>query len=304
LRRLRPELSSNEWDPSALLPHEQAAGDVTEIVKAFYEEHPFPNYDDHESLRSLVSKSRSGLYAKLLGEQLPDNADVLEVGCGTGQLSNFLGITCRSVTGTDLCLNSLGLAGTFRSSHGLSRVRFLQMNLFRPALKPEQYDVVLCNGVLHHTSDPYGGFRSIARLLRPGGLIVIGLYNTYGRLLLDARRVVFRLTGGRFKWIDSYLRTTPMSAEKIDAWFHDQYRHPHESKHTMGEVLDWFRKSGFEFVHGVPPTSPWTDYSEDAALFEREAAGNALERAIAQTQMIATGSREGGFFIMIGRKVG
>jgi SAM-dependent methyltransferase len=115
-------------------PHDQASGDVTEIVKAFYEEHPFPNYDDHESLRSLVSKSRSGLYAKLLGEQLPDNADVLEVGCGTGQLSNFLGITCRSVTGTDLCLNSLGLAEAFRSSHGLSRVRFLQMNLFRPAL--------------------------------------------------------------------------------------------------------------------------------------------------------------------------
>ena len=39
-----------------------------------------------------------------------------------------------------------------------------------------QFDVVLCNGVLHHTSDPYGGYRGIARLVKPGGLIVVGLY--------------------------------------------------------------------------------------------------------------------------------
>ncbi len=279
-----------------------APDDVTEIVKAFYEEHPFPNYDDHESLRSLVSKSRSGLYAKLLGEQLPDNADVLEVGCGTGQLTNFLGITCRSVTGTDLCLNSLGLAEEFRSSHGLSRVRFVQMNLFRPALKPEQYDVVLCNGVLHHTSDPYGGFRSIARLLRPGGLIVIGLYNRYGRLALATRRRIFQLTGGRFQWIDPYLRSTPMSRGKKSAWFADQYEHPHESSHTMGEVLSWFAETGFDFVHSVPSMNAWDPFDEDEKLFASAKAGTPVDRALAQAKMVFTGSREGGFFIMIGRK--
>ena len=35
------------------------------------------------------------------------------------------------------------------------------MNLFKPCFKPEQFDVVLCNGVLHHTADPWGGFQSI-----------------------------------------------------------------------------------------------------------------------------------------------
>ena len=197
-------------------------GDVTDLVKSFYEEHPFPNYDDHDSLSSLISKSRKGVYARLLAEQIPYNARILEVGCGTGQLSNFLAIGCRTVIGTDLCMNSLRMAETFRRQQGLSRVRFLQMNLFKPALKPEQFDVVLCNGVLHHTSDPYGGFKSISRLVKPGGHIIIGLYNTYGRLLLDARRQVFKLTGGKFKWIDPYMRKTRLSAGKQDAWFHDQ----------------------------------------------------------------------------------
>lgn len=285
-------------------PHEKTDGDVTEIVKGFYEEHPFPNYDEDESIRSLVAKSRKGVYGRLLGEQILYNARVVEIGCGTGQLTNFLGVGCRTVIGTDLCLNSLRLAERFRQTHGLSRVRFMQMNLFKPALKQEQFDVVLCNGVLHHTSDPYGGFQSIARLVRPGGHIVIGLYNTYGRLLLDMRRFIFRLTGGRLKWIDPHIRQTRMSAEKKDAWFSDQYRHPHESKHTMGEVLQWFQANGFDFVNAVPKYRARDKFNSNERLFEPAESGTPFDRALAQAKMIVTGSREGGFYIVIGRKRG
>jgi len=184
----------------------RAGGDVTEAVKSFYEETPFPNYDDHDSVRSLIEKSRRGVYARLLNEAIGANTTVLEAGCGTGQLSNFLGITCRRVVGTDLCMNSLRLGETFRREHHLSRVRFVQMNLFRPCFKPAQFDVVLCNGVLHHTSDPYGGFRALVPLVRPGGHIVIGLYNRFGRAATNARRAIFRLTGNRARWLDPYLR--------------------------------------------------------------------------------------------------
>ena len=166
-------------------------------MKAFYEETPFPNYDDHDSIRSLIEKSRRGLYARALDSAIPYNASVLEVGCGTGQLTNFLGISCRQVIGADLCLNSLRLGNSFRRAHNLDRVRFLQANLFRLPFQPEQFDVVLCNGVLHHTSAPREGSRGLIPLLRPGGHIIIGLYNTYGRLMTDLRRRVFRLTGGR-----------------------------------------------------------------------------------------------------------
>jgi hypothetical protein len=38
----------------AFLPHDRARGDVTELMKAFYEEHPFPNYDGMDDLGSLI----------------------------------------------------------------------------------------------------------------------------------------------------------------------------------------------------------------------------------------------------------
>jgi carbamoyltransferase len=290
--------------PQMFWPHDKitSSTDVTETVKAFYEETPFPNYDDHDSVRSLIEKSRRGLYARVVDESIPYNSDVLEVGCGTGQLTNFLGISCRRVIGTDMCLNSLRLAEKFRREHGLNRVRFVQMNLFKPCFKPEQFDVVLCNGVLHHTADPHGGFESILKLVRPGGHIVIGLYNKYGRLMTDLRRNIFRVTGGRAQWLDAYLRSRFTTPEKRRAWYNDQYRHPHESKHTFDEVLDWFDQSGLEFVRGVPSITTDGNDLGRGNLFEPTGKGTKLEHFLIQSREIVTGNNEGGFFIMIGKK--
>ena len=290
--------------PQLYWPHDAAGdpGDVTERVRAFYEETPFPNYDDHDSTRSLIEKARKGRYARQLDAAIPYNASVLEVGCGTGQLTNFLGISCRSVVGADLCLNSLRLANAFRRDHALDRVRFLQANLFRLPFERDAFDVVLCNGVLHHTSDPFGGFARLVPLVRPGGHIVVGLYNTYGRLMTDCRRGVFRMTRGAARWIDPYLRSAPMSDRKSDAWFADQYLHPHESKHTIGEVLGWFARTGIEFVRGVPATGAGEDDGADATLFDAADPGSKWDHFRVQLEQIAEGNREGGFFIMIGRR--
>jgi carbamoyltransferase len=294
----------DEGIPLLFWPHEAPANgaDITEMVKAFYEKTPFPNYDDHDSVRSLIEKSRRGLYANKLNQAVPFNGTVLEVGCGTGQLTNFLGVSCRRVFGADLCLNSLRLAEGFRSKHGLHRVRFVQMNLFRPCFKPGQFDVVLCNGVLLTTHDPFAGFRSLVPLVRPGGHLVIGLYNTFGRLATDFRRVVFRLTGGRGQWLDPYLRSERLSEAKRRAWFADQYLHPHETKQTIGEVLGWFRSCGLEFVRGIPSVTVGGDDLSSADLFDPAPPGSRFDHFLVQLKQVYTGSREGGFFVMIARK--
>ena len=242
------------------------------------------------------------MYARALDRAIPYNTTVLEVGCGTGQLANFLGVSMRRVIGTDMCMNSLRLGEEFRRKHGLNRVRFVQMNLFRPVFAHGQFDVVLCNGVLHHTAAPFDGFRGLVPLVKPGGHIVIGLYNRYGRLFTDIRRGIFRLTGGRARWIDPVLRRGGIGAGKRKAWFADQYEHPHESVHTVDEVLGWFDGEGLEFVRGVPSVTPYADDLAGGDLFASRARGSGLERMLAQAQTVVTGNREGGFFLMIARK--
>jgi SAM-dependent methyltransferase len=270
-------------------------------VKAFYEETPFPNYEDFDSVGSLLNKARRGRFAKLLDDQIPPGSLVLECGCGTGQLSNFLSIANRNVLGTDICLSSLGLGREFKERSGLDRAHFIQMNLFRPCLKRGSFDLAVSNGVLHHTSDPRGGLESIATLVKPGGHVILGLYHRYGRLTTDLRRQIFRASGDRFTFLDPNLRQKDARAARWQAWFMDQYKNPHESKHTIGQVMKWLPGAGLEFVKSLPGTKPLQAVSEQ--LFEYEEPGGAFERWIAELGMIRGGSREGGFFVVVAKKV-
>lgn len=295
---------SEQGIPLLFWPTEGLQGrDVTDIVKAFYEETPFPNYDDMDSPERLREKAERGLFAQRLNEQIPHGATILECGCGTGQLSNFLGLTWgRSVFATDVCLNSLRLGHAFKERHHIANVSFVQMNLFRPVFRSESFDFVISNGVLHHTADPFLGFRSILGCLKKGGYILVGLYNTYARLTTDLRRLVFRVTRDRFRFLDSRLMDTSLNEARKRAWFRDQYKHPHESKHSLGEVLRWFDETGVEFINSIPKCTPTQTFARKEELFVENPRGTRLDHFAVQLGMLLHGGREGGFFIMIGRK--
>jgi SAM-dependent methyltransferase len=283
----------NEWD--------QSRDDVTMTVKSFYEETPFPNYDDFDNVGWLVEKARKGVFAKLLDDQIPFGARILECGCGTGQMSNFLSVANRTVFGSDMSLHSLSLGEEFKEKNDLRTVHFIQMNLFRPCFKPGTFDLVICNGVLHHTSDPFLGFQSIAKLVRPKGYVLIGLYHKYGRTVTNIRRQIFRMSGDRFAFLDPNLRRGETSVSKKRAWFMDQYKHPHESTHTIREALAWLDSAGLKFVKSIPKTNGRT-FSPSERLFAPEPPGSRLQQALAEAAMVLSGSREGGFFIVIAQK--
>tara|TARA_B100000579_G_scaffold131039_1_gene105745 strand:+ start:660 stop:1652 length:993 start_codon:yes stop_codon:yes gene_type:complete len=276
--------------------------DVTVDVKNFYEETPFPDYENIDSISSLVNKSEKGFYAKFLNEQIPFSARVIEVGCGTGQLTNFLSIASRKVVGVDLCFNSLRLAENFRKNNNLENASFYQMNLFNPIFKEKSFDLVICQGVLHHTSDPYLGYKSIEKLVKPGGYIIIGLYNFYGRLITDFRRMIFNITGNRFKQLDPRLKKIDRGSKKRNSWFNDQYKHPHESKHTISEVLKWFDKHDYTFINAIPKIKPFSPITYEEKLFRKNERGYFYHHILSQLGTIIPGYKEGGLFIMIGRK--
>ena len=290
--------------PLLFYPHDRAQqkGDVTELVKAFYEENPFPNYDDIDSEETLVEKARKGVFARLLDEQIPQGAFVLEVGCGTGQLTNFLGMHYnRKVFGSDMCLHSLRLANGFRDRCGIKNAGFVQMNLFRPCFQEQSFDLVVCNGVLHHTADPLGGFKSIARLVKPNGAIVIGLYNKIGRLTTDFKRFLFRASADKLSFLDGHMRNRQYNADRKRAWFFDQYKHPHESKHTYSEVMDWFESNGFEYLFSIPKIEAGA-FTNDEQLFAKHDKGTRFTRLLTELEMLLQGGVDGALYIMIGRK--
>lgn len=275
------------------------ADERTETVRRFYEVAPFPGYRERDTLSGLRARADRSEFARLLDRAIPGDAKVLEVGCGTGQMSLYLARARRTVIGADLTRPSLLLAAGAARRFGVDQALFVETDLNRPGLKPGAFDVVYCSGVLHHTPDPKAAFRSIVGLAKPGGLVVIGLYNAFARIPLRLRRAVARMSGYRFIPFDPVLRDRASEPERRTAWLRDQYRHPEEHRHTLGEVAGWFERAGVDYIRAYP-----------SALIGEEP-GDLLAPAedlwppetwLKQLGWMGALGHEGGLFVTIGRR--
>src|SRR3954467_778904 len=292
--RCAVEYAAPDGIPDLRLPAEPR----TERVRQFYAQAPFPGYPPRDSLSSLRARAGRSAFARALDAAIPGDASVLEMGCGTGQLSLFLATADRTVVGADLTRASLELAQAAAQRFGVRGVRFVETDLRNPGLRREAFDVVVCNGVLHHTPDPRASFDALCRLVRPGGVLVVGLYNAFARLPLRARRLVARLTGYRWIPADPVLRDRRTEPDRREAWVRDQYRHPEEHRHTLGEVRSWFHQRGLAYVRSFPSILLGGEANE---LFVQEDDW-ALERGVAQLSWMHTLGHEGGLFVAVGAK--
>ncbi len=279
-----------------------AKDDVTEIVKQFYEKTPFPNYDDLDNRRALLEKARAGRFARLLNEQIPYGAAVVEIGCGTGQLTNFLSIAHRSVLGIDVCLNSLRLAQRFKEANSLDRgdVRADE------SLQTGAEGSVLRRRHQQRRPAPHGQLPRGVQARRTTGE-ARRIPGHRARTAPSAGRCTTRAArstaGPASPAAGSIPQLGRISADgKREAWFQDQYCHPHESAHTLDEVFGWLDEDRFDFVNSIPKPRGGIELAPQERMFEPRDAGTAVTRFMSQLANMSSGYREGGFFIVIGQR--
>jgi SAM-dependent methyltransferase len=272
----------------------------TETVRRFYNAAPFPGYPPRDSLHALRARAARSPFARLLDRAIPGDARIVDIGCGTGQTSLYLARADRVVVGADLTRASLRLGRAAAERFGLERAQFVETDLQRPGLKASAFDVVYSSGVLHHTPDPHASFARMARLARPGGTIVLGLYNTLARIPSRLRRLTARAFGLRHVPFDPVLRERSTEPERREAWLRDQYQHPEEHRHTLAEVQRWFAENRVYYQRAYP-SAVFGDVPEE--LFERAADNWRPEGWLAQLSWIGTLGHEGGLFFTIGRRL-
>jgi len=274
----------------------------TEAVREFYSAAPFPGYSPRETLITLRERGRRSEFARLLDEAIPAGARVLELGCGTGQLCLFLATPDRVVIGADLARSSLELGAEAAKRFGVEGVLFVETDLRRPGLQAGAFDVVVCSGVLHHTPDPRKAFSAVARLVRPGGHVVLGLYNAFARLPHRLRRGIARLSGFRVLPFDPVLRGRRAEPARRIAWFRDQYQHPEEHRHTLRQVKRWFRENEIEYLRAYPSALLGSDDSGSPGLFRPAPDDWGFESFLAQLSWMRSLAAEGGLFVTVGQR--
>ena len=272
---------------------------LTKIQSDFYNDVKFPNYDNVEDFGSLLDKSRRNIFVKKLDDEIPMGSNILEAGCGTGQMSIVLSRYARQIYGIDLSKGSLIEAKQFINSNDIKSVHLFRMNIFKLFFEENTFDVIISNGVLHHTYNPKLAFSKLVRVLKPGGIIVIGLYHRYGRIIQKIRQSLIKNFGDSFKFLDKRFREK-ISNKKKYAWFLDQYKNPSETTHTYLEVLNWFKDENIEFLSSIP-----FDFNPENKLFQKREAKNRFEIFLNEISLAFNLRQisEGGFFVMIGKKL-
>jgi SAM-dependent methyltransferase len=279
---------------------DESSGSAVQTLRRFYERSPFPGYPERDTLHALRARAGRSPFAQLLDRAIPGDARIVDVGCGTGQMAIYLARGDRTVVGADLSRPSLRLGADAARRFGLERVQFVQTDLHRAGLRDASFDVVFSSGVVHHTPDPAAAFATLARLARPGGTIVVGVYNAFARIPLRLRRLVARAT--RFRWIpfDPVLREREAEPARREAWLRDQYQHPEEHRHTLAEVQRWFAENGVEYLRAYPSALVCDD---DRELFEAAPDNWRPEGWLAQLGWMRALGHEGGLFFTVGRRL-
>jgi SAM-dependent methyltransferase len=138
----------------------------------FYDQHPFDWVapDLSEPIGEFVSRPLVDLIEKLDSGSL-----VLDIGCGPGRVLGVLGLRRIKCIGLDCSRVSMGMAA---SRYGCPGV--VGDNLLLP-FADACADVVISDGVIHHTEDPQAAFAENCRVLKHSGRMYLAVYKSAGR---------------------------------------------------------------------------------------------------------------------------
>ena len=190
---------SNVW---FALPHGEPGTLPRDLVARLPEDDPVLESDRRQAARVLAERARVASesfrrqgadWDEMRALDLPAQAveaallalvpesgagRLLDIGTGTGRVLELLAPRVSQGIGVDASKAMLALARSRLARTGLSHCSVRLADMYRLPLAEASFDLAVMQMVLHYAEDPPGVLAEVARVLRPGGrLIVIDLAN-------------------------------------------------------------------------------------------------------------------------------
>jgi len=159
----------------------------SERVRDFYDHYGTREWERLE--KTLQGRIKYAIHRRFLDETVLEGVRVLDAGCGPGRFALDLARRGARLTLADISQTQLDLARVHLESAGLleSVEAFHCLDIVdMQELETESFDVVVCYGAaVSYTYDRYEtALRELARVLRPGGRLLISVVSLYGTLRL------------------------------------------------------------------------------------------------------------------------
>jgi SAM-dependent methyltransferase len=193
-------------------------------VKEFYSKIKFPGnytFDDIDFYQSKIANP----YLKIIDDHLDDDLKILDIGCGTGYILNLFAHRYKSsFDGIDFS-DAIDVAKSFSKQNNVKNIKYFKSD-FLQIDQTEKYDIVLCQGVLHHIPDYKKAVDLIKKITKKK--LILAVYHPSGKILKKYFKIDYR---------SDLLRA-------------DQEDVPFETTFNKHEVLSMF--TGFKLVESYP----------------------------------------------------
>jgi tetratricopeptide (TPR) repeat protein/SAM-dependent methyltransferase len=245
----------------------EISDDVSLKVREQYEENPYPRWMKlsipikAKSITAVCDELNLQLHAKNIKNVTAPA--ILIAGCGTGQhaietASRFSG--CH-VTAVDLSLASLAYAQRKSNELRFSNIEYIQADILHLHQIGKAFDIIESVGVLHHMDEPMAGWRVLTDLLKPSGLMRIGLYSELARnAIVEVRKEIVALKVGTSKAdIRKFRQSLAVSHnethQRLTMWsdffslstMRDLIFHVQEHRFTLPQIKNCLDELGLKF---------------------------------------------------------
>lgn len=234
--------------------------DQSSKIPDFYKNYPFPNIKiakRSDLYNTLIYNLVYGLTKKYLDKYQGKKIKILDIGCGTGELPLGLAKLNCQIAAVDLNDNSLNVARLRAKNFSIRNINFKKADFVKDKFPLNYYDVVFSIGVLHHLKNPEENFEKLTKLVKVGGLIVIGIYNPYGSFKVRIIRGILKILAGENfdKKIEIYrklfYRRPLTETEKVA--MADAFANPYRRYYTFEALLNWFKDNNIQYLDSTPP---------------------------------------------------
>ena len=254
------------------IPSATAIDDVVSLrVRQQYEENPYPRWvragaaPPPTTIEAYLQRRFPGAPIRPLEADGP--LDILVAGCGTGRSTIELAqhFTDARFLAADLSTASLAYAKRKTPAALAPRIDFVQADILKLDTLGRSFDVINASGVLHHMAEPFAAWQLLAGLLRPSGLMHVGLYSERARRdIVAARQFIaehgFAATPSGIRQAREALATSPHRAVTYSGDFYgisdcrDLLFHVQEQRMTIPQIKDFLDRAGLAFLgFDLPP---------------------------------------------------
>jgi SAM-dependent methyltransferase len=251
----------------------------SEVVSAFYERHPYPPpHDDIDSYRRRWDDRRRRADSFLFWPHEPyrDDRSILVAGCGTSQAAHYATRWPNArVVGIDVSATGVAHTQQLKRKHNLDNLEVYQLAVERAGELEEEFEHVVCTGVLHHLPEPDAGLRALRDVLARNGAMHLMVYAPYGRagvyMLQDyCRRLDIEPTDAGIRDLAASLKALPQDHPIVHllrdspdfastAGLADALLHPQDRAYAVPEVYNFLHTAGLYFGRWLrqAPYLPW-----------------------------------------------